>query len=176
MFSDPEKNLNQFSLGDDWNVADFGVGSGAYALIAAERLLSGGGHIYAVDIQKNLLSKLKKEAEEEHYKNLDVVWGDVEEPNGSGLGDNSMDAVIASNIFFQLEDKKAAIQEIRRVLRTGRRVLMIDWSESFGGLGPHTENIFKKEDARELFENADFDFVEEIKAGEHHYGLIFKKK
>ena len=61
MFSDPEKNIEQFSLGKGMHVADFGTGSGFYALAAAEAV-GETGRVYAIDVQKDLLEKLKKEA------------------------------------------------------------------------------------------------------------------
>jgi len=166
MFTDPQKNIKQFSVGEGWHIADFGVGSGAYALAAAERVGSE-GRVYAIDVQKK--------AQEQGLSNIEVVWGDVEEPNGSKLKDGSMDGVIVSNILFQVEDKKGLAVEVRRVLRGGGRVLVVDWTESFGGLGPREDHIVSGEQAKELFKDAGFEFEQEIQAGAHHYGMIFKK-
>lgn len=172
-FSEPERILNQFSLGEDWSVADFGVGSGAYALAAARHTHR--GHIYAIDIQKNLLAKVKKEAESRGSQNVEVIWGDVEKPGGTHLKEGSMDAVIIANILFQIDNKRNVAHEAARILRKGGRALIVDWTGSFGGVGPHPESVFSKEKAQELFEAASFEYEQDIEAGEHHYGLIFKK-
>ena len=172
-FSDPEQILRQFSLGEDWHVADFGAGSGAYVLAAAERL--SGGVVYAVDINRSLLERVKKEAGERGLKNVEIFWGDVEDRGGSKLKDASMDAVVVANVLFQVGSKKGVAEEVWRVLKPKRRTLVIDWTDSFGGLGPHTNLIFPKEKARELFDNNGFEYEQEINAGDHHYGLIFKK-
>jgi len=116
-FSDPQKNIQQFGIGEDWQVADFGIGSGVYTLLAA-RKVGPDGRVYAIDIQKNLLERIKKEAEEEGLLNVEIIWGDVEKTNGSKLKDGSMNAVIATNILFQAEDKRRVVQEIGRVLKT----------------------------------------------------------
>lgn len=172
-FSDPEQILRQFSLGHDWHLADFGAGSGAYVLAAARKLTS--GKVYAVDINRGLLERIKKETGEQGLKNVEVFWGDVEDVGGSKLKDASMDAVVVANVLFQVGSKKGVAEEVGRVLKPKRRVLVIDWSDSFGGLGPHANLVFTKEKARELFEGNGFEYEQEINAGEHHYGLVFKK-
>ncbi len=53
-------------------------------------------------------------------------------------------------------------------------VLMIDWSESFGGMGPTSQNIVTEAIAREMFEKRGFKFGEKISTSAHHYGIIFK--
>ena len=173
-FSDPEQILRQFSLGEDWHVADFGAGSGAYVLDAAKWL--SGGKVYAVDINRSLLERIKKEAGERGLKNVEIFWGDVEDRGGSKLKDASMDAVLVANVLFQVGSKKGVAEEVWRVLKPKRRTLVIDWTDSFGGLGPHVNLVFPKDKARELFENNGFEYEQEINAGDHHYGIIFKKK
>jgi len=174
MFSEPEQNVKQFSIGEGWHVADFGVGSGAYAIAAADAVGSD-GRVYAVDVQNNLLTRVKKEAQERGLGNIEVVCGDIEEPNGSKLKDGSMDAVIVSNLLFQVDNKKEVAGEVKRVLRKNGRVLVVDWTGSYGGLGPHNDHIFSKDKAKDIFQEAGFEFEKDIQAGEHHYGLIFKK-
>ena len=173
-FSNPEKVLKQFSLGEDWHIADFGAGSGGYTLAAARQVSR--ARVYAIDIQKGLLAKIKKEADEAKISNVEVLWGNVEERGGSHLGDGSVDAVIVANILFQAESKKGVAEEAHRILRSRGRVLLVDWNDSFGGLGPHPEAIFSKEKAIKLFESVGFEYEQEIDAGEHHYGIVLKKK
>ena len=53
---------------------------------------------------------------------------------------------------------------------------MVDWLDSFGGLGPRQEDVFSPSVAKEIFHKNDFVFDREFGAGEHHYGLILKKQ
>ena len=174
-FTDPAKNIQQFVLGEGWHVADFGSGSGAYTLAAAEHV-GGDGRVYAIDVQRDLLSKVKNEAKNRKLLNVEVIWGNVEKVGGSKLGDNSMDAAIASNLLFQLEHKDVGAREIFRVLKPKARVLIVDWTDSFGGLGPQAKMVVTEETAKDIFEKAGFAYESSISAGDHHYGLIFKKK
>ena len=175
MFSDPEKNVEQFSLGKGNYVADFGSGPGLYSFAAAEAV-GDTGKVYAIDVQKDLLQKLKNEARNvRHLMNIEIVWADLENLGGTRLKENSLDAVVASNVFFQFEHKDNACLEIKRILKKGGRVLLIDWSSSFGGMGPQQSEVFSKADAIKLFTKNGFTEDREVMVGTEHYGIIFRK-
>jgi ubiquinone/menaquinone biosynthesis C-methylase UbiE len=174
MFSDPEKNIAQLALASGMQVADFGSGSGFYSMAAA-RAVQPSGQVFAVDIQKDLLQKLKNGAKQNHLNNINIVWGDLEHLGGTKLRENSMDAVIAANIFFQVENKDAMCLEIKRILRPLGRCLVIDWSGSFGGMGPVEKDVVYKEKITEIFGEHGLKLDREIAAGPQHYGLVFRK-
>jgi ubiquinone/menaquinone biosynthesis C-methylase UbiE len=173
-FSDPSKIVDQCSIQPGGIIADIGAGSGAYAFAFA-KALAGTGRVYVIDVQKDLLPRLQAEAQKDHVVNIDVLWGDVEKPGGSMLADGSVDLVSLCNIMFQIEDKKAALTETKRILVPGGRVLIVDWADSFGGIGPHTSQVFTQATALDLFEKNGFAKDRDITAGSHHYGYIFKK-
>lgn len=176
MFSDPEKNIGKLELKKGDQVADFGSGSGFYSFAAAE-VVGENGKIYAIDVQKDLLQKLKNEARNiRHLTNIEIIWGDIDNLGGTRLRESSIDAVIAANIFFQLEDKNNACLEIKRIIKKGGRVLFVDWSNI--GMTENSEamNYFGKEKAKELFIKNGFSEEKDFDAGIKHYGLIFIKK
>ena len=173
-FSDPKKNLIKFGLEEGMRVADFGSGSGHYTLAASE-LVGESGLVYAVEIQQPLLKKVKNLSTDEHRKNIEVIWGDIEKKRGSKLADDSMDVVIMSNVFFQFEDKKSALKEAYRVLKSKGRLFFVDWTDSFGGLGPQPEYIVTENDAKKIVSENNFIYERTIDAGTHHYGLLFRK-
>lgn len=175
-FSDPAHNIEQFRIQYGMRVADFGAGSGFYSL-AASRAVGPHGHVYAVDVQKDLLAKLKNDAMKAGLSNVEVIWGDIEHLGGSKIKDQSIDAVIISSCLFQMPDKHTPALEAKRILKPGTgKVLVIDWNDSASGLGPQGEHLFSQEKARDIFEKAGFAFNSSIAAGDHHYGLIFTLK
>ena len=170
MFTDPVKNLKTLELKENDVVADLGAGTGYYALAAGA--IARKGKIYAVEVQKDFLTVIKNKAQQARLSNVECLWGNVEKLGGTKIGDNIADAVIASNILFQVEDKDTFIEEAKRILKKGGKVLLIDWSESsvMGGA-----IIVPKDKARRLFEEKGFALEREIDAGEHHYGMILVK-
>lgn len=174
-FANPAKNLAEIPLDQGMRVADIGAGSGMYAL-SASSMVGDNGVVYAIDVQKDLLTKLKSEARRLHRNNIEVVWADAEKLGGTKLPDDSVDVVILSNILFQTPDKRSILEESKRIVRSGGKILVVDWSDSFGGLGPKPADVLQKEEARALLSAVGLSLVKEYDAGDHHYGLLFVKK
>lgn len=173
MFTNPEQNILHLGLTEGMRLADFGAGSGFYSKACSERV-GYSGKVYAIEVQKDLVKKLESEIRDWGITNIDCIWGDIEKIGGTKISDHSMDAVIISNVLFQAEDKFGLIDEAKRVLKKGGSVLLIDWNESFGGMGPTSESVITKSMAKELFEKRGFNFIENISTSAHHYGIIFK--
>lgn len=173
-FAHPERNVSALGIEPGMHVADFGAGSGAYVRAMAERML-GSGRIYAIDIQKDLLRRIHNEARQRGHSNVDILWGDLEEPHGAKVPDNSLDVVLISNLLFQVGEKANVVKEAYRVLRPLGRLAVIDWTESFGGMGPRREDVVTVQEVSELARDTGFSFVREFEPGAHHFGLLFRK-
>jgi ubiquinone/menaquinone biosynthesis C-methylase UbiE len=173
-FSDPGHNIAQFGLSVGDQVVDLGTGTGHHALAAA-RVVEMPGKVYAVDIQKDLLKELMTRARKEGMVNIVPVAADIEKPHGTGLESGSMDAAVIANALFQVEDKFAFLKEAHRLLREGGELLVVDWSESFKGMGPSEKHVLTEDSLTDIAEEIGFTLDRTIGAGEHHYGLIFRK-
>lgn len=174
MFADPSANVAQLKLKPGMTVADFGTGSGAYALAVA-KLLGTSGRVYAIDVQKDLLDRVVGEARSRGINNIEVVWGNVEKHGGSKLADNSVDTVIISNLLFQSTARYSIVLEVKRILKSGGEAVVIEWQDSFGGLGPAPAAVLPPAEAEQIFTEAGLSKAGGFRAGEHHWGLIFKK-
>jgi len=170
-FLNPENILNQLELREDMLVAEFGCGSGVFAIALAKRLSD--GRVYALDIQPEVLSALAAKATQEKILNLQLVHCDLEKEDGSGLQNNLLDLVLIPNVLFQAEDKKAILKEAFRVLKKGGQCLIIDWKKQ-SVLGPKYSRISAGE-TEELAQQAGLEFKKELDAGQNHYALLFEK-
>jgi len=173
MFTNPEQNILRLGLKEGMRVADFGAGTGFYSKIASQKV-GYSGKVYAIEVQKNLVEKLENDLKNSRFGSIHCIWGDVERLGGTKLSDKSIDRIIISNILFQSENKIGLIDEARRILKNDGEILLIDWSDSFGGMGPNAKHVITQTEAKELFEKRGFKFVENISVGNHHYGIIFK--
>lgn len=107
--------------------------------------------------------------------NIHPLWCDLEEANGIMIDDGELDVALLSNTLFLIEDKETAVKEMGRTVRSGGKFFVIDWAESFAGMGPQPEQVISADDATILFEANGFTFDREYPAGDHHYGLAFRK-
>jgi ubiquinone/menaquinone biosynthesis C-methylase UbiE len=171
MILNPEETIRPLLLRDDSRVADLGAGSGIFTLAAMKYVHS--GKIFAVDVQRGLLPLITSKIDPEHQKNVEIIWGDVEKPGGSRLKSESVDAVIFANMLFQIDDKQAAVNEIKRVLKNGGKLLVVDWIGSFENMGPRAEDVVSRDMAMALFLDNGFVFETDTPAGDYHYGMIF---
>lgn len=174
MFTDPVKNLRAFGFKENMIVADLGAGTGFYTIPAA--FMVSGGKVYAVEVQKDYLQTIVNKVKEAHLDNVECLCGDVEKIGGTKIGDNVVDAVIASNVLLQIGDKDKFIEEIKRILKIDGRVLLIDKSpESFIHKSSNVGKCIPKDDIKKAFVGKGFSCISDIDAGEHHYGIILKR-
>ncbi len=169
MFSDPASNLAKLGIMHGMKIVDIGAGSGFYSIEAA-RLAGSTGRVYAVDVQKDLLERLRSQAGSQGIKNIEAVWGNADKIGGTKLREAIADRVIASNVLFQIEKPDDFCLEIRRIVKPGGKVMVIDWSEA-STLSP--THLVSSSDAVALFEKSGFKKDQTFDAGDHHYGLIF---
>lgn len=175
-FVQPSRIISQLPIKEGMRVADFGAGSGVYTLALAEAV-GVAGHIFAVDVQQDLLLRIRNTAVRDNRHNIDIVWGNVESKDGSKIAASSLDMVLVSNMLFQAEHRDAVLVEAKRILVPGGLAVIIDWSDSggSGAIGPHEDHLVTKEAALALVSRNGFALVREFDAGSHHYGLVVKR-
>lgn len=173
-FADPQNITTHFHLREGDTVADFGAGSGHYMKPLADNV-GKSGKVYMTEIQKNLVDALGTKAREAGLTNVRPLWCNLEAVGGTKLNDGLLDAGLLSNTLFQFTEKDAALTELARVLRIGAKLFVIDWSDSFGGLGPRPVDVVTETDAKMLVEKHGFVFERSFPAGDHHYGLAFRR-
>jgi ubiquinone/menaquinone biosynthesis C-methylase UbiE len=171
MFSNPASNLSKLDLKDGMKVVDLGAGSGFYTFEVAKRV-GPSGRVYAVDVQKDLMERLRGVGVAQGLRNIEVIWGNVEKIGGTKLREAIADCVVASNVLFQVEKPDDFVLEIKRILKPEGKVLVVDWSEA-SALSPKT--LVPAMKAQVLFEKAGFKLEQSFDAEDHHYGMIFKR-
>ena len=170
-FLEPTKVLKQLKLKEKMNVADFGCGAGGWTIPLAKFLKK--EKIYAFDIQEEMLSGLRSRANLENINSIETRRCDLEQPKSTGLRDNSLDFVLIPNLLFQIENKRAIIEEAKRILKKEGEMLILDWTPG-AYLGPKESRV-SEEEIKKIAEELDLKLKKEFKAGSYHFGLIFQK-
>lgn len=172
MFSDPEKVISEMFVSEGMTVADFGSGAGFYTLALAKKV-GPYGRVFAIDSHPDFLRRIKNEAVRSGLQNVEVIQGNLESKKGSGLVSASVDRIVIANTLFSMENVDEIVIEAKRVLKHDGKVVVIDWNESYGQIGPHTDHIVTKDEAREMFEKEGFHLESFVDAGSHHYGMLY---
>ena len=173
MFSDPQKNIAELGISDGMKIVDLGAGSGFYTIEAAKKA-GARGMVYAIDVQQDLLNKIKNSAGLVGLHNIEVVWGNIEKIGGTKLREAIADRVILSNTLFQiaLQDRDNLALEAKRLLKPGGKLMVVDW---MGGSPLSPKTVVPAMLAEGIFQKAGFQLERNFDAGDHHYGIIFKR-
>lgn len=111
---------NPFSMGElkrGERVVDIGSGSGLDSLIAA-RMVGPEGRVIGVDMTQAMLDKAHSAAVESGLRNVQFKEGHAEQ---LPVPDSWADVVISNGVLNLVPDKRAAVQEMARILKpTGR--------------------------------------------------------
>lgn len=171
-FLNPKQIISSLPILPGQKIADFGSGSGYFAIILAQTIAPN-GVVYAIDVVPETLDALKSKAKSLGLFNIEYVKGDLEKEKGSTLDNESVDSVLISNVLFQSQNKEKILKEATRILRTGGNLIIIEW---FPNMLPYP-NLFpiQPEELKKLCHNSGFGFVRNFDAGAQHYGMIFKK-
>ncbi len=170
-FVDPNKVLDQLELRADMVAADFGCGSGGWAIPLARKLED--GKVIAVDVQESVLSALVSKEHLQGLDNIENILADVEREI-KGIVAESCDLVLVTDLLFQSEDQEAILIEAYRVLKKGGQVLVVEWTKE-SPLGPQ-QNKPSEYEVKQIAEKFGFKLVKNLKAGDYHFALVFKKE
>ncbi len=170
-FLNPSKVLKLLKLKDNMIAADFGSGSGGWVIPLAKKLED--GKVYAIDILEEPLSALRSKADLQELLNIKTVLSNLEAKEGSKLPGESCDLVLMTNLLFQAEDKKGILEEGKRVLKKGAKLLIVDWLEN-SPLGPKKGRVSPNE-VKKIAKEIGLGLKEEFSAGTCHWGLILVK-
>ena len=155
--------------------ADFGCGSGGWVIPLAKKLEE--GKIFAIDILEEPLSALRAKAKLVKITNVETIRADIEK--GAKLLDESCDLVLMTNLLFEVEDKRKVLEEGKRILKKGGRILIVDWTPPThhpkeASLGPK-EGRVAPEEVKETGLDLNLRIEKEFEASIYHFGLILLK-
>jgi len=103
-------------------VADIGAGSGFYTFRVAQRIPK--GKIYAVEIQDEAITFLKKKASDDRYANVAVIKGNEQSPN---LPANSIDLAFMVDVYHELQYPAAYLTALKKALKPNGQLLLLEY-------------------------------------------------
>jgi len=172
MFVNPNNVLIKLGLQKNMQAADLGCGSGGWVLPLAKILED--GFVFAVDIQAEPLSALEGKAKHEGLRNIRTITADLE-TKVEKIPMASCDLVILANILFQVEDKNAVFMTAIRILKSGGKLLVVDWKEN-SAMGPKQDK-FPMREVEAITKKIGLKQTQNLdeETGAYHYGLVFTK-
>jgi ubiquinone/menaquinone biosynthesis C-methylase UbiE len=167
----PAEVVATLRLSPGRTVADIGAGTGYFT-----RHLSGavgdGGTVFAVEIEPKLLAHLRQRAETEKTGNVVPILGSLDDPR---LPPASADVILIVDTIHHIDDRPEYLRRLRRALRPGGRVAVVDFKREKTPVGPPVEHRLERERVVEAFELAGYRLAEEPRFLPYQYFLIFEE-
>lgn len=157
-------------------VADLGCGGAGYFTLPAARLVGSRGKVYAVDILKPALDGVLSKARLDNILNVETVWSDIERVGVTKIPADTLDGALLINIMFQSRKNEHILKEAYRLLKSGGKLLVVDWKVEPTPFGPPQDNRLSPQTIATLAKKIGFATEKEFEAGPYHYGFIFNKE
>lgn len=132
--------LGRAQIAPGMHIADFGAGQTGHLVFPAAQIIGEHGIVYAVDILPDVLAEIKKRAALNSCLQIKPVWADIEMENGVAIPKNSLDVVFIVNILHGVAKMAVVLSEADRVLKDKGRLVIVDWTQKVGALGPDPAN------------------------------------
>ena len=155
-------------------VADIGAGSGVISLRMAELLLPD-GKVMAVDVQKEMLERLKQNCEKFGISNVEPVKGTQKT---TGLKDNSVDLAIMVDVYHEFEYPYEMLADISRSMKPGGRVVFVEYRKEDPTVPIKEVHKMSQVQVRREAEQEEFGlkWTETIHVLPRQHILVFQKK
>jgi len=165
----PERVLKEAGLKAGQIFADIGAGPGFFSVPAA-KIIGPAGIAFAIDTQAEMLIYLR-----DRRNPPDNVILIKSEEYEIPLADFEADFALLAYVLHETGDKVRLLQEIKRVLKPGGTLLVIDWEKKAEEKGPPVEERITSKEARGFVEAAGFDVVQTSPLNPSHYRVLSRR-
>ncbi len=119
-----QEAIDALALSPGMTVADIGAGTGYFAIPFA-RAVEPSGTVLAVDFQPGMLAIIREKlGSPDAPRNIGLLEGSAE---NTGVPASTCDVVFLANIWHELDDHAAVLQEAARILKSGGSIAILDW-------------------------------------------------
>ena len=173
-FINPQAVISELEIGAGMLVGDFGCGTGYFTFPLA-KVVGQTGRVYALDILKDKLEAIESQAKLLGLGNISTRRVNLETAGGSKLDDASLDWVFLVTMLFQNKNKEIIVQEAKRILKPGGKILVIEWNKKDASFGPANNLRVAEEEISQLIQANSLSVIKKISISDFHFGLIFEK-
>jgi len=134
----PYEALRELGLGPGMVIADLGCGYGTFSIPAAQ-IVGSKGKVYAMDIDREMVKRVRERARRANLANVETLVGDMNSPRRSvipGLPMGVSDFVFLVNVIHGTRDKIGLLRRAASIARPGGTVVIMNWKVAETPRGP----------------------------------------
>ena len=168
-YQKPHEVLTALSLKPGEVIADIGAGSGYFTFPIAHHL-GPEGKVYAVDVSPDMILHLNRRIRDLKTTNVVSVLADPDDPL---LPEQSVNRFFICDVWHHVENPSKYLGMIKKVLKPGGQVIMIDFHKKELAFGPPMEMKIAREDLIKQMESNGFRLAKEHSFLPYQYFLVF---
>ena len=168
----PAEVIAALALRNGETIADIGAGSGYFAFRFA-RPIGNSGRVYAVDVDPDMILHMNRRIRDLKLINVVTVLSAPDDPL---LADNSIDRFFVCNTWHHLENPPKYMGLIKRMLKPGGQLIIIDYKMKTSPAGLPPEMKVPKRDVVKQLESNGFKLIGEHDFLSSQYFLVFSPR
>ncbi len=153
----PTESLKQLGLKPGMTTCDMGCGNGFWTLMMA-RVVGPSGRVLAVDIQPEMLTKLKQRTAQYGIENVEPILGAVDDPK---LPAGEVDLVMMVDVYHEFSHPESMLWSIRRSLKPNGVVALLEYREEDPRVPIKPKHKMSKPQIMKEYQNNGFKLVRE---------------
>ncbi len=170
VYQKPHEVLTALAIKPGETIADIGAGSG-YFTFRLSHFVGPKGKIYAVDVSPDMILYINRRIRDLKITNVISVLADPDDPL---LPDRAVNRFFFSESWHHIENQTKYLTLMKRMLKPGGEVVMIDFHKRELPVGPPMEMRIAREDLIAQMEHNGFRLAKEHTFLPYQYFLIFK--
>ncbi len=139
-------------------ICDMGCGNGFYSLQLA-KMTGDEGHIYAVDIQPEMLKLLNQRADQQHIRNVSPILGTFIDPR---LPKGKIDLILLVDVYHEFSDPEAMLAAMRESLSPTGLCALVEYRAEDANVPIKPEHKMTKEQILKEWPANGFKLVKEF--------------
>ncbi len=171
-YQKPQDVMTALAIKPGEVIADIGAGSGYFTFRLAHHV-GDKGKVYAVDVSPDMILHINRRIRELHVGNVVSVLSDPDDPL---LPDGSIDRFFFSESWHHIENQTKYLALMKRMLKPGGQVVMIDFHKKDLPVGPPRQMKIATEDLIKEMQSHGFRLQKEYTFLPYQYFLIFTVK
>ena len=171
-YQKPHEVISALSLKEGEVIGDIGAGSGYFSFRFAHHV-GEKGHVYAVDINPDMIVYMNRRIRELNLKNVVTILAAPDDPL---LPDASVDRFFICDTWHHIDDHAHYLALLKKMLKPGGQVIMIDFQKRELPLGPPLAMKISRQDLLKEMGANGFSLAAEHTFLSYQYFLVFIAK
>ena len=128
----PDQIMDALGIAEGAKVADIGPGAGWFTMQLARRV-GPNGHVYAEDVQRQMLEAIRRRVGREGLQNVEPRLGTETDPS---LPPGELDAALMVDMYQEIVERVTFLRNLSRALKPNGRIGVVNYKPGQGGPGP----------------------------------------